>query len=747
MALIAGGTAAGAKLPTVYMYKGAYRPAGLTDEQLESWGNAPGSTILCSPTGYVIKELWVKAALIYAKAIRALPVVRDHPLWWFRLHLDGLTVHESLFKANEIFSLMRILLVIENSHSSHVNQAYDDAPARARKEACKQFVPEVRDRLGITVHHEMTQEALLKVLACLDVYVTGDVWVRGFKAVNLHPKYMVPIEVWLSKISEHLVAAEALKADEKRETKLQALQRLTPRFWKLLSIRRKKRLLRLLSRSWFEFDGKCLRKLHRKYPEVKVKSSNLWELARFAWALNDAKDAGLLPRRAVDPRIDPTVPPPLEPPHAGKDDYSTAPVFCVKPTYRPGTDANDQLFRYRVADTQQWWRNYARFQSIARDVHVQQSDLDKDCARAGHGFVSQVLDVAVSPEQLRVLRPTEFDLRLGELMKEAREHTTLQHFPRRRMNMLGEFRGEAFMANSPERLRRMRARLNIVEALRQENALKAKTLTEKQRKEGERAIREKRREGAENLLQEGKLIQRGDRVTKGLLLEFLKRNNISMPDIAKPDLLANLLPFFSAMWRFKTEGKDNWVQLAQVEMETSRHGSRPQSGHGAVRRAARRASALNGRRRRARHRGAMSDEGPGSDNSDGNHSDTQESDPGVDVDEDGEELHIVEKIVDEKEEQGEQLYKVRWFGYGSDEDTWESAGAFCNGDDFIAKYKQTKILSQTPLEPRPPAAEESDSGPELSSNGLEQRLSDRAVRARRKAADSITSNSNKRRRH
>uniref|UniRef100_UPI004072FD1B M-phase phosphoprotein 8 n=1 Tax=Homo sapiens TaxID=9606 RepID=UPI004072FD1B len=39
--------------------------------------------------------------------------------------------------------------------------------------------------------------------------------------------------------------------------------------------------------------------------------------------------------------------------------------------------------------------------------------------------------------------------------------------------------------------------------------------------------------------------------------------------------------------------------------------------------------------------------------------------------EDGEDVFEVEKILDMKTEGGKVLYKVRWKGYTSDDDTWE----------------------------------------------------------------------------
>jgi hypothetical protein len=75
-----------------------------------------------SEKGYVNDDNWPEIALLIARAIRARPVVRDHPTWWVRLHVDGLPQHHKLYVANKIFALHRIWILVELPHSSHVNQ-------------------------------------------------------------------------------------------------------------------------------------------------------------------------------------------------------------------------------------------------------------------------------------------------------------------------------------------------------------------------------------------------------------------------------------------------------------------------------------------------------------------------------------------------------------------------------------------------------------------------------------------------
>jgi hypothetical protein len=199
------GTATGAALPTYYLIAAEHRKSGFGSQWLEERGNAPGyfacstrhcscfssivvgSTILCNDRGYMTNETWLKIVPLICKAIRSLPVVRDHPTWWFRLHLDGLVSHHCLLQANVIFACYRIWVIIEWPHSSHVNQAFDHDPARAAKQALTEIVPEVRDSLGFVTNNPLDQWGLLIVVASLAKAIRPQHWINGFKRCVSQP--------------------------------------------------------------------------------------------------------------------------------------------------------------------------------------------------------------------------------------------------------------------------------------------------------------------------------------------------------------------------------------------------------------------------------------------------------------------------------------------------------------------------------------------------------------------------------
>jgi hypothetical protein len=53
------------------------------------------------------------------------------------------------------------------------------------------------------------------------------------------------------------------------------------------------------------------------------------------------------------------------------------------------------------------------------------------------------------------------------------------------------------------------------------------------------------------------------------------------------------------------------------------------------------------------------------------------------------EEYVVERIIDHADEPGgERLFRVRWYGYGEDEDTWEQEGEIPR--QFIRRYWRSK---------------------------------------------------------
>ena len=56
---------------------------------------------------------------------------------------------------------------------------------------------------------------------------------------------------------------------------------------------------------------------------------------------------------------------------------------------------------------------------------------------------------------------------------------------------------------------------------------------------------------------------------------------------------------------------------------------------------------------------------------------------------DGSEEYYVEKIVDHKLQNNRKLYRVRWKGYSSDNDTWETEQTLRKVKNLIRQYENS----------------------------------------------------------
>ena len=59
----------------------------------------------------------------------------------------------------------------------------------------------------VSVFSRQNSSGCEEVTLASESAVTGETWKQGYDDVNLNPNTALPIEVWLSKISEHLTAA------------------------------------------------------------------------------------------------------------------------------------------------------------------------------------------------------------------------------------------------------------------------------------------------------------------------------------------------------------------------------------------------------------------------------------------------------------------------------------------------------------------------------------------------------------
>jgi len=66
---------------------------------LQAPGVPPGSKVIMTPNAFMNNEAWEEIVPLLAKAVRELPVIRDHKDWWVVVSLDGFGSHVRVTEA------------------------------------------------------------------------------------------------------------------------------------------------------------------------------------------------------------------------------------------------------------------------------------------------------------------------------------------------------------------------------------------------------------------------------------------------------------------------------------------------------------------------------------------------------------------------------------------------------------------------------------------------------------------------
>jgi len=108
---------------------------------------AKGSKITYNENAYMTDETWIDIATTLAEGIRAMPIVVDHPDWWFVMFLDGYVSHLNP-QALEIYANHKILCVKEEGDASDTNQSYDRHVAKADKNIIRKSLGSARTTIS-----------------------------------------------------------------------------------------------------------------------------------------------------------------------------------------------------------------------------------------------------------------------------------------------------------------------------------------------------------------------------------------------------------------------------------------------------------------------------------------------------------------------------------------------------------------------------------------------------------------------
>ena len=430
------GSAAGADGPSMYLMKGDKMPKtykALFDDRkwLERHGAPRNSFCVLTPAAFMTNAAWDESAEELARGIRQMPVIKDHPNYWVILHLDGFKSHVMTYAAQMMFRRYKIMVVKENSHSSQINQAFDQAPAKQAKAETRRWLPSVWNCPNLI--RIMDQWTLL----C--VFMTGqdggrkEAWTAGFKRVNLHPKHMMPIEVWLSKISDALTAAGGTElSDQGYGSNFLRLIRV-PTFFANLTQEKQLQLKTLTDDMTFDWSKEQLASLpdwcqhiFKNNEKTLVSYWNFSKLMSMSVRQGVAESTDILPTQALE---------------RARFAQLSAPKKKQEQTNKERV-ANAGLGSYKLFGESRCPKERFKHACLHR-------------SRFAGNKLSTHLDLHITPCQERIImEANSLDFSIGSFLSSGLDVNIGKRLSSRQLNLLGEIDGVACIANSPERLRR-----------------------------------------------------------------------------------------------------------------------------------------------------------------------------------------------------------------------------------------------------------------------------------------------------
>ena len=399
------------------------------------------------------------------------------------------------YEAQATFRQYKILVVKENAHSSQINQAFDQDPAKKGKQELRYWLPQVRDRPGLV--KQVDQWSLLAVIMAGQQGGRGSAWTSGFKRVNLHPQHRLPIEVWLSKISDALVAAGGTELSNDSPYGEQHLRLIrVPAFYADLDDVKKMEMKTKVTDPSFDWSKEKIDSLPEWCVCLLRKSSNLLDLYKFTQHMQTCVQNGV----ALSTDLTPS---------EALSRLRLSSSHVPKPTGTQKDQNRDNMANVGLGSYQMF--GGLKFNScclgkpadekICQACFDQRTKkgglLDKACQYrsrfAGNTPSSHLLLCHSSDQERTVFNLNARDLSIGSFLDCALDVNVGKGLASRKLNMLGLIDGVAEIVNSEDGLRRRRQAAQFAESLESMKLSKREhKLHQKQKKQGKAATRQTR---------------------------------------------------------------------------------------------------------------------------------------------------------------------------------------------------------------------------------------------------------------
>ena len=439
----------GAVGPVFALMAGKTAKKGFTSELMMRYGAPAGSMILMTPTGFMTDETFDAMARNLAEGIRAMPVIKEHPTWWVLLTGDGFHSHKMTLRAQVVLFEYKIMLLIEEGDSSQTNQAFD-------KHVAKYGKSNMREALDVVVRHStlgiaVDQWGLLMIglHGIRELIKNPEIIRSSFESVNMLFCKRVGVDQWLDRIKDAL----------DRGSKFQDEGEITPR---------------MLLPDWY-----------RQWPSDRVQGAldivangDGWgdvAMIQRLLAFTGLSPAELQSYQTCwfvetdDPDLGGEVAAPQAPPPRSIEYNPNEGLlsYTLKPPGLKGEALLAHMAQHRSWDTNPMKRNYDTAFVDYLDLEISQRIVHRN---------SRVHAVS---DQLKAIMPTERDLMQGSILKEIGTHSASKMMPRRMLNGIGEVNAYCVEANSEERIKKLRANLELADSLEAIKEIGARATKEK----------------------------------------------------------------------------------------------------------------------------------------------------------------------------------------------------------------------------------------------------------------------------
>ena len=341
----------------------------------------------------------------------------------------------------EIYYKHKIMLLKEEGDTSHVCQAYDQEVAKADKRSMRSSLAFVRKTSSMTKGVVDGWQLILVALAMVRE-LSSDTWVYSFTKVNLHPHHRVSFVKWCKRISHFLQGGESFKTEL---VEVDAYS-LLPGFWHGFTTEQKKRAFEIYKKYENTFSVDCVRELTGAQGLVQ-----LADMQSLRTCLDLAAENPDHLERGLPEKV------------AAKE---TAEMAAAASNVDIRQGLTSFLLHPKKADGTQLYTGMEKFDHLVK--------LARRCTPREQVLApSARLNCEYTAEQQRLLDPSAMDYSMQQIGASVFGESAKKNLAKRKLDALGNIRGECGWANDEKRLKRLKNTLELATSIAEINKITA----------------------------------------------------------------------------------------------------------------------------------------------------------------------------------------------------------------------------------------------------------------------------------